>query len=300
MLPSDSHADVSLEARRHFELASSLDEQENFGAALVECDQALRLAPRWAEAHNFRGLLLEELGRTDDAISAYRKAMLLDPTFVEARQNLAEAKKPRALSQPSPSQALTAAGVVGQSFGKRTAAYLIDFVVLFVANYVIGIITGTLFGSVVAAVQLNTGQRWHFDQGFLAQGNCIAGIPFAIAYFFLFEYFFGASPGKTLLGMRVVMTDGSPCTARAAWIRGLWRYIDGLLFGLVAYSSMKKTALRQRIGDVKSHTLVVSREEGIIRDARPWSRFFFAFFAYAISAVLLTVLWLLLAIRAGT
>jgi Flp pilus assembly protein TadD len=72
MLPSDSHADISVEARRHFELASSLDEQENFGAALVECDQALRLAPRWAEAHNFRGLLLEELGRTHDAISAYR------------------------------------------------------------------------------------------------------------------------------------------------------------------------------------------------------------------------------------
>jgi tetratricopeptide (TPR) repeat protein len=61
-------------------------------AALNECDQALRAAPQWAEAHNLRGIVLDEMGRTGEAIAAYREALRLDPALGDAAANLAEAQ----------------------------------------------------------------------------------------------------------------------------------------------------------------------------------------------------------------
>ena len=60
--------------------------------ALRACKAALRLDPDLAEAHNLRGILLEELGRGREALAAYREAVRLDPDLVEARENLSEAE----------------------------------------------------------------------------------------------------------------------------------------------------------------------------------------------------------------
>ena len=61
--------------------------------ALLECEAALELSPNSAEAHNLRGLLLDLLDRPDEAIQAYREAVRLDPTFEEARANLADSEQ---------------------------------------------------------------------------------------------------------------------------------------------------------------------------------------------------------------
>ena len=53
---------------------------------------AIQLATDWAEAHNLLGIVLEEAGRTEQAIAAYRRAVDLDAAFLEARENLMEAQ----------------------------------------------------------------------------------------------------------------------------------------------------------------------------------------------------------------
>jgi hypothetical protein len=45
--------DTLSQAEQHFEQASSLEEQSDFQAALEECEAAIRLDPKFAEAHNY-------------------------------------------------------------------------------------------------------------------------------------------------------------------------------------------------------------------------------------------------------
>ncbi len=79
-------------AGRHLELAWGYEVLDAFESALRECELAIELAPDCAEAHNLRGIILESLGRGQEAIEAYRKAARLDPMFSEARENLDDAE----------------------------------------------------------------------------------------------------------------------------------------------------------------------------------------------------------------
>ncbi len=64
------------------------DNQQDFTESLRLCEVALTLEPDWPDAHNFHGILLEELDKPLRAMSAYRKALKVDPSYVEAQQNL--------------------------------------------------------------------------------------------------------------------------------------------------------------------------------------------------------------------
>src|SRR5207244_9266039 len=46
-----------------------------FGDALEQFDRALRLEPGYADAHFYRGLVLERLEKWDDAIAAFKQAL---------------------------------------------------------------------------------------------------------------------------------------------------------------------------------------------------------------------------------
>ena len=96
------------------------------------------------------------------------------------------------------------------------------------------------------------------------------GFLVTMAYFVLFEWLFGATPGKLLFQQRVVQLDGSPCRFGSAVVRALLRVVDALFFGLVAYQQMKGP-LRQRLGDHAAHTLVVPARDPFIKQARPLS-----------------------------
>ncbi len=52
------------------------------------CRRAVRLQPRYAEAHYNLGLALESQGNIDGAIASYRQAIKLKPTIAEAHLNL--------------------------------------------------------------------------------------------------------------------------------------------------------------------------------------------------------------------
>jgi uncharacterized RDD family membrane protein YckC len=83
---------------------------------------------------------------------------------------------------------------------------------------------------------------------------------FSIIYYTLSEGLFGASIGKFFLGLRVVDLDGNLCSTWAAFVRGVFRIIDGLFFGVVALLNMKPP-LQQRLGDKIAKTVVVKLGE---------------------------------------
>ena len=55
--------------------------------ALAHLEQALQANPRYAEAHNNRGLALQLLERFEEAAAAHAEALRLEPTFPEAHNN---------------------------------------------------------------------------------------------------------------------------------------------------------------------------------------------------------------------
>ncbi|MBF7729815.1 RDD family protein [Pseudomonas sp. N040] len=81
-------------------------------------------------------------------------------------------------------------------------------------------------------------------------------------YMVLFEVFNqGRSPGKQLLGLRVIHDDGTPVGWAAALTRNLLRFVDLLPFGytLGILSCLSHPACK-RLGDLAAGTLVVYRD----------------------------------------
>jgi len=90
-------------------------------------------------------------------------------------------------------------------------------------------------------------------------------------YMVLFEVFNqGRSPGKQLLGLRVVHDDGTPVGWAASLTRNLLRFVDFLPFayGLGILSSLNHPAFK-RLGDLAAGTLVVYTETPSTRPALP-------------------------------
>lgn len=110
-----------------------------------------------------------------------------------------------------------------------------------------------------------------FLGGFTGSGG-LAMMILLIAWFLLdwfyggfFEaYFNGQSPGKMLLGLRVLTTEGQPINGLQAVMRNILRGADFFpacpLFGLIA---MTMNHRYQRLGDLVCGTMVVIEE-------RPW------------------------------
>jgi hypothetical protein len=86
----DGNKDI---VKRYFEQANEYHENSEYEKALKECDRVIELAPDWSKGHNLRGVILEELGNLQEAITEYRIAVRLNPTDKDASQNLALALK---------------------------------------------------------------------------------------------------------------------------------------------------------------------------------------------------------------
>lgn len=115
-------------------------------------------------------------------------------------------------------------------------------------------------------------------------------------YFAIFEWAYGATLGKLVLGMRVVQENGDPCSFGSAFIRGLLRYIDSLFFAIPAYTSMKHP-FYQRIGDKAAKTIVIGSTDPIIRQPRAWWWFPIAGVAYFAFNILIVTFAVSTAIR---
>lgn len=93
------------------------------------------------------------------------------------------------------------------------------------------------------------------------------GIAFFLIFYFLLDWFYpvafelgrdGATPGKSAMGIKVVMDNGLPVTPAASMIRNLLRFADFLPFGYgAAITSMLFSREGKRLGDLAASTIVV-------------------------------------------
>jgi uncharacterized membrane protein SpoIIM required for sporulation/uncharacterized RDD family membrane protein YckC len=135
--------------------------------------------------------------------------------------------------------------------GSRAAAAAVDLLVLGFAYFVIMIFT----------LAAGLTESWSGGLGGWATALVVlvAGLGFFL-YFALFEALWdGRTPGKRLLGLRVVLDTGRPLTANAATVRNLVRIVDFLVpFGpLPGLVFVFFHATNKRLGDLAAGTIVV-------------------------------------------
>lgn len=180
----------------------------------------------------------------------------------------------------------------GKTFGIRAGAYIIDSVVYFVATFGVTISVSIALGIALAL----SGRQFYLDDQSTQCLSLAAGLVQFALYFVIFEWLYGATLGKLVLGMRVVQENGEACGLGAALIRAALRYIDGLFFGIPAYATMK-APLYQRIGDKAAKTVVVSAQGATIQQPREWWWFLVAAGLYVALDTVVTLFLLLAAIR---
>jgi len=98
-------------------------------------------------------------------------------------------------------------------------------------------------------------------------GSLTLGPWFFLILIFILDWFYhmafdvfcrGQSPGKRIMGIRVVRGDGSPVNPGASFLRNLLRFADTFLFlYLIAFLCMIASPGFRRIGDWVADTLVV-------------------------------------------
>lgn len=128
----------------------------------------------------------------------------------------------------------------------RAGAYALDLLIRFAVIIVASIALGLL--------GIAIGER-------LVTGVMLLG-------WFLMEWFYpvlfeagkrGATPGKRMLGLRVVQATGSPITFGQAVVRNFLRWVDGMPFFTYGFGMASCLATRrfQRLGDLAAGTVVI-------------------------------------------
>jgi len=142
------------------------------------------------------------------------------------------------------------------SFSQRALAYLTDMLVLVIIMLLIGCLLMFLVSYL------------YFSAGLAL---ALLMISFFFLYWFLgalFETIWnGQTPGKRLLGIRVLSTDGQPINSFQAIVRNVIRLADlqPLMSGGVAFAAMLYNKRMQRFGDLLSGTMVIIDENAFGR-----------------------------------
>lgn len=144
------------------------------------------------------------------------------------------------------------------SFGSRGVAFLID-----------SCLRGLVFFCLLLAFYGGLDPVWSLvDADGL--GPAIAIMLYFLVdwvYALLFEVRFdGVSPGKKLLGLRVVDRRGLPITWRRSFLRNLLNPLDIAAGGVTALVSMVVSEKSQRLGDLVAGTMVVYEADRITSD----------------------------------
>lgn len=142
------------------------------------------------------------------------------------------------------------------SFGRRSIAFLIDQVIGYCPLLLLFVLYFTgmeKMGEDAAAAMLMIVLFFVLILAF-----CF--LP--LIYVFIFEWLWGKTIGKWVMGLRVVMEDGAPCTMMGSLLRNLLRLVDTFMYFVPAMVSIAATVKYQRIGDLVAKTLVVREREG--------------------------------------
>ncbi|WP_347901683.1 RDD family protein [Pseudomonas purpurea] len=122
-----------------------------------------------------------------------------------------------------------------------------------------GLILGLLFIALVSLGELGLGL------------GSILLLVVSWLYMVLFEVLNqGRSPGKQIMGLRVVRDDGTPIDWGPSLTRNLLRFVDMLPFGYFfgALSCLQHPTFK-RLGDLAAGTLVIYREQPLTRPKLP-------------------------------
>ena len=117
-------------------------------------------------------------------------------------------------------------------------------------------------------LMMSSDHRW--STGWLVTDPlCMVFLVVMFAYFVLFEGLAGATPGKRVLGLRVVAACGRRVGLARAFLRNVLRVVDGLpALGILAAVLMARSRERARFGDVVAETRVLAT-----RIRQPGARF---------------------------
>lgn len=226
----------------------SFSSSRNLKKALSECEQSLKYAPQLAEAHNLRGLILEDMQRVDEAILAYQEAVRLKPDLADALANLEDAETEYQGTNPK----------VGAGFGYRLGAQVIDLIV----HNIMRVVSGLALSVLIRFYAMSSGTPVTILLEKIGPATYISFLIDLFGYVMyhtVCEGWHGATLGKLIFNLHVLKEDGSPASVGSAFIRSLAFYIDQLFFGIVAGISMGSSKLRQRLGDKWAKTVVVQR-----------------------------------------
>jgi len=140
-------------------------------------------------------------------------------------------------------------------FAIRAVAHLIDLGVTMVLGLASGVFAGIVLAVLDRAGSITPGGEQRV--GIASGGSFVLGLVASLLYHAIAEGLGGATAGKAIVGLRVLTEDQKPCTFPKALGRNLAYYFDALFFGLVAWSSMSSSPMRQRYGDKWAKTIVV-------------------------------------------
>ncbi len=128
----------------------------------------------------------------------------------------------------------------------RVLAYLLDLLIRLALLMVVSILIGLI--------------------GHFMGSGISGGLQSLLMFFVMFFYYIvfeagkrGASPGKRIMGLRVVDTTGAPITFGQSFIRNMLRFADGMpppMYGFGLLSTLLTTRF-QRLGDLLANTVVV-------------------------------------------
>jgi len=135
--------------------------------------------------------------------------------------------------------------------GRRIVAALLDLIPLVLLFFVMA----AAFGHAGKTVDEEDSQMYSVS---------LNGWPFVLyiflswAYFVVFEGLTARTPGKLLMGLKVVKLDGGRYDWKAVLLRNVLRIVDGLpVLYIVGLVTVAVTQRNQRLGDLAAGTLVV-------------------------------------------
>ena len=163
------------------------------------------------------------------------------------------------LDVETPEQVVVSYTLAG--IGTRGAAALIDAALMF-------LLTGTLWYAVASIPKLMPALRDIGPRGWVSAVLILGQFLILWGYFVAFEALWdGQTPGKRLLGLRVVRNGGGGVDIGASAARNLVRFVDFLPFGyFVGMVSIVANQRNQRLGDLVAGTIVV--RERLLRHAK--------------------------------
>ena len=138
--------------------------------------------------------------------------------------------------------------------GSRVVAIIIDHIILFIIAVIIAIPLGLSAG----VFALLGGQAAFDAAGFAFFGTfTVLSIILWLIYFSYFESKTGQTPGKSIMGIKVVRMNGKKLTLADAFVRTLLRIIDGIGFYILGLIVIAVSEKKQRIGDMAAQSIVV-------------------------------------------